>query len=75
MSRKRDLNKIGFLDIVFRDEFNNPIFQAKRKRAGDGVKEFEEFCRDKLGIYPFDTKEFERKLEEKHNIKGLKIKL
>lgn len=65
---------IGFLDIVLRDEYNNPIYKSKRRKFNDGVKEFENFCKDKLGIHPFDTKEFEKKLEKKYGIKGVGFK-
>lgn len=71
MGGEKDLNKIGWVDIVFRDKSNTPIFKLKGRRAGEGIKELENFCKNKLGIHPFDTKAFEKKIEEKYGIKGV----
>ena len=64
----------GFIDLEYRDEFNNPLFRIKRKRLDDGLNSFEKFCKEKLGITPFttkDIKDIEKRLEEKYNLKGI----
>lgn len=61
---KEALNKIGFIDLTFRDEDNELAFKRKQQRAGSVIEQFEQFLKDKYGITGFSAHDSNIKLKK-----------
>ncbi len=56
-SKKTNLGNLGFLDIEFRDELDEPQFKVKRRSFFGAMKYFDEFLEKKYGIKGFSARE------------------
>jgi hypothetical protein len=52
-SKKNNLGNLGFIDIEFRNELDEPQFKVKRRSLRKGIADFEEFLDKKYGIKGF----------------------
>lgn len=55
--KKTNLGNLGFLDLEFRDELDQPQFSVKRKSLRAAIADFENFLDKKYGIKGFSARE------------------
>jgi|TARA_Y100000310_G_scaffold229404_1_gene231819 hypothetical protein len=69
---KKNINRLGFVDISMRDADNNTIFKQKGQNLGNAIRSFEKFLEEKYGVRGFsayDETEYQKKQRKKSDLK------